>query len=287
MPQNPRRDNGRERKGCSVSSGNQNKDNGGTAVGELRDAARDKNRDAMAKLFDAELVAIDTAGRVLSRDDAVSVLLAGADRKGEAKFFDYGPVVLSIERGAEVADGQLVIAEVWVRRDDGWRLLIHHENVIAAPGSPATHPPLVERASDAPPPDCPNPLDFVPYDARSESEKGIIHSFQSLEKDVVSNNADQWVYWVADEFEVFRTKQHPTTKAQRAEALRRQKKVNAEIFVAAVEAMRLWVFGDVAVMRADHLMPGNRRPPYRATRIWVNRDGRWQMAVSQQTTRSA
>ena len=44
----------------------------------------------------AELVAIDTAGRVLSRDDAVSVLQAGADRKGEAKFFDYGPVVLSI-----------------------------------------------------------------------------------------------------------------------------------------------------------------------------------------------
>jgi hypothetical protein len=37
-------------------------------------------------------------------------------------------------------------------------------------------------------------------------------------------------------------------------------------------------------MRADHVMPGNRRPPYRATRVWVKRDGHWQMALSQQTT---
>ena len=28
-------------------------------------------------------------------------------------------------------------------------------------------------------------------------------------------------------------------------------------------------------MRADHAMPGQRRPPYHATRIWVKRDGRW------------
>ena len=275
-----------------MSSGNQNKDSGEASVGalrrELRDEARGKNRDAMAKLFDAEFVAIDTAGRVLSRDETVSVLQAEADKEGtSAKLLDYGPVVLSVERGAEVADGELVIAEVWVRRDGGWRLLVHHENVIAAPGSSSTHPPLVERAPDVPPPDCPNPLDFVPFDAKSDAEKGIIHSFQTLEKAVVANDADDWVYWVADEFEVFRTKQHPTTKAQRADALRRQKMVNAEIFVAEVEAMRLWVFGDVAVMRADHLMPGNRRPPYRATRIWVNREGRWQMAISQQTTRSA
>ena len=60
----------------------------------------------------------------------------------------------------------------------------------------------------------------------------------------------------------------------------------SETWVAAVEWMNLWVFGDAAVMRADHRMPGARRPPYRATRVWVKRDGRWQMATSQQTTRA-
>ena len=54
--------------------------------------------------------------------------------------------------------------------------------------------------------------------------------------------------------------------------------------MAEIERMKLWAFGDAVVMRADHKMPGNRRPPYRATRLWVKRDGRWQMAVSQQTT---
>jgi hypothetical protein len=89
---------------------------------------------------------------------------------------------------------------------------------------------------------------------------------------------------VADEFVVTRTRQHPTDKAARMAFMDSQKAINAETFVAEVERMRFWVFGDGAVMRADHVMPGNRRPPYRATRLWVKRDGRWQMAVSQQTT---
>jgi len=63
-----------------------------------------------------------------------------------------------------------------------------------------------------------------------------------------------------------------------------QASINAETFIAQVEYLKFWVLGDAAVMRADHVMPGNRRPPYRATRLWVKRDGHWQMAISQQTT---
>jgi hypothetical protein len=163
---------------------------------------------------------------------------------------------------------------------------VHQLNTIAGPGAPSTHPTHTPRPADAPSPECPNPCDFVPYDVTTADERDIIKSFQTLEKAVIRNDAEEWVKHMADEFVVYRTKQHPTTKAQRADALRRQKAINAEIFVAAVEAMKLWVFEDAAVMRADHLMPGNRRPPYRATRVWVKRDGRWQMAVSQQTNRA-
>jgi hypothetical protein len=60
--------------------------------------------------------------------------------------------------------------------------------------------------------------------------------------------------------------------------------INAETFVAEVLSMRLWARGDAAVMQARHEMSGGRRPPYRAARVWVKRDGRWQMAMSQQTT---
>jgi len=79
------------------------------------------------------------------------------------------------------------------------------------------------------------------------------------------------------------TRQHPTSKAGRVAVIEKQASVNGETFVAEVEWMNLWVKGDAAVMRADHRMPGNRRPPYLATRIWVKRDGRWLMAMSQQT----
>ena len=57
----------------------------------------------------------------------------------------------------------------------------------------------------------------------------------------------------------------------------------AQVMVGAVESMRLWVYGDGAAMTTMQVMPDNSRPPYRATRVWVRRDGRWQMVISQQT----
>ena len=167
-----------------------------------------------------------------------------------------------------------------------WRARIIHLNTIADPTSEKSHPPLTPLPHGADFPACRNPLEFVPYDPKSADERGIISSFQALERAVIRNEPEEWVKHVADEFIVYRTKQHPTTKAGRANALRRQREVNAETYVAEAESMQLWVFDDAAIMRADHVMPGNRRPPYRATRLWVKRNGHWQMALSQQTTRA-
>ena len=47
--------------------------------------------------------------------------------------------------------------------------------------------------------------------------------------------------------------------------------------------MRLAVYGDGAVMTALQTMPDNSRPPYRAARIWVRRNGQWLMAISVHT----
>lgn len=242
---------------------------------------------ALAGLVDADFTTVDVEGRVSEGAEAAAGLKRnryGDDR--EPAIRDYDDVVLLIDR-RPAEKSEIIVAEVWVKQPAGWRLLTHHLNVIADPAETPAHPPHAERPADAPPPKCPNPLEFVPYDATRDEERGMIAAFQALEDAVVRNDAEDWVPHVADEFIVFRTRQHPTTKAQRVEAMHRQKAINAEIFVAAVETMRLWVFGNVVVMRADHRMPGDRRPPYRATRLWVRRDGRWQMAVSQQTNRPA
>lgn len=254
---------------------------------KLAAAVKETDEAALQDLLDEDFTAVDLQGRAHGPEAALAGLAGnayGAELKPE--IHDYGTAVLLTDRRPGDG-GELTAIEVWVKRPAGWRLLTHHVNRIADPASPPPHPAHVARAPDAPPAKCPNPLQYVPYEATRDEERGVITAFQTLEDAVVRNDGDEWVPWVADEFIVFRTGQVPTTKAGRVEAMRRQKAINAEIFVAAVEAMRLWVFGDVVVMRADHLMPGNRRPPYRATRLWVRRDGRWQMAISQQTNRTA
>ena len=255
---------------------------------DLGEAIRAGDAGALEKLLDGEFTYIDAAGAVHARQGALSGMAAGLPpADATPKVHDYGQVALITQRGPAAASGELVAVEAWVKRTESWRALVRHLNVIAAADAPSAHPAHQPRPPEAPPPVCENPCAFVPYEPGSQAERDIIASFQTLENAVIRNDAAEWVRHMADEFVVYRTNQHPTTKAERAEALRRQQAINAEIFVAAVEAMRLWVFGDAAIMRADHRMPGNRRPPYRATRIWVKRDGRWQMAVSQQTTRAA
>jgi hypothetical protein len=36
-------------------------------------------------------------------------------------------------------------------------------------------------------------------------------------------------------------------------------------------------------MIAAEMVPNNSRPPYRAARVWVRRNGQWLMAISVQT----
>jgi hypothetical protein len=245
------------------------------------------DRGGIAALLDPEFRAVGRDGREWFGADAIPHLEPAPAPEG---LRDYGDVALLVGRDP-VDGGERVTVEVWVRREAGgergWRLLVRQLNTIAAPGAPSGRPAHAPRPADAPPPRCANPCEFVPYDATSDAERGIIHSFQTLEGHVIRNEVDDWVNYVGEEFIVFRTGQHPTTRNERVGHMREQRKINAEIHVAEVEDMWIRVFGDVAVMRADHVMPGNRRPPYRATRVWVKRDGVWQMAVSQQTNRAA
>ena len=47
--------------------------------------------------------------------------------------------------------------------------------------------------------------------------------------------------------------------------------------------MRLWVYGDGAAMVSTNGVPDDAAPLLRIARVWVRRNGQWQMAVSAQT----
>jgi hypothetical protein len=258
------------------------------AANSLRAAIRRGDAGAAEQFLARAFQFIDAAGRVHSRRSVLAAFKASPRGSGaRIGVRDYGRIALvtgSYKSAQADECDDLHGLDVWISDDTGWKALIHHNNVLARPDAPAAHAPGTPRPANALPPRCINPCEKVPYEPKSRAERDIITAFQTLECAVTTNDAREWEKHVADEFVVTRTRQHPTDKAARMTFMNAQKAINAETFVAEIERMKFWVLGDAAVMRADHVMPGNRRPPYRATRLWVKRDGRWQMAVSQQTT---
>jgi ketosteroid isomerase-like protein len=240
---------------------------------------------AAGELLAEDFSHVDERGRMRSRADALAALseLAPSGPDIDLAVRDYSDIAQVTGTRLSARGSAVYFVTIWMRETAGWRALIHQDNVLAGNESPP-HAAPQPRPAGAAPPECANPLKTLPYQPTTDAERAIIASFQQLETAVTRNDADRWVDHVADEFVVTRTGQHPTTKTQRAAAMRKLRDVNAETFVAEVASMRLWVRGDAAVMQAQHVMPGNRRPPYRAARLWVQRGGRWQMAMSQQTT---
>lgn len=258
------------------------------AAKALQAAIRAGNTRAAEKLLAPDFIFIDAAGHQHARREVLNALKASPRSSGtQVKVHDYGRVALITGSYKSAQAGErndLFALDVWIKDAGQWKALIHHNNVLAPPDAPPVHASGTPRPVDAPPPRCANPLEDVPYKPKSQAERDIIKTFQALELAVTRNDPDEWQRHVADEFVVTRTRQHPTDKAARMAFMATQRAINAETYVAEVVSLKFWVLGDAAIMRADHAMPGNRRPPYRATRLWVKRDGRWQMAISQQTT---
>jgi hypothetical protein len=142
---------------------------------------------------------------------------------------------------------------------------------------------LVQPIAAAAPYDCKNPCQAIPYRVRSPAEQDVVNAFQAIEKAAISHGAEEWSKHVADEFVLYGSGRAPIAKSGRIAAIDRQKENNTPVTVGEVQAMRLAVYDDGAAMIATHVMADNSRPPYQAARVWVKRNGQWQMAISVQT----
>ncbi len=128
-----------------------------------------------------------------------------------------------------------------------------------------------------------NPCQTIPYRVRSPAEQDIVNSYQAIENAAVAHDAEEWSKHMADEFVLYGSGRAPMPKSARIAMINRQKDSDAAVTVGEVQTMRLSVYGDGAAMIASHVMPDSSRPPYRAARVWVKRNGQWQMAISVQT----
>jgi hypothetical protein len=248
----------------------------------LWSAIRGSDAAGARRLIARAFTYVDETGAIHARRDLMHDLnsaAAGAARDVTAKV--YGRVAAVTGTRTSARNAPVFFVDIWVKRRRGWEALIAQDNEIAPPGA-AAPPPSAGRAEIADD-DCQNPCQAVPYRPRSPAERDIVVAFQAIEKAGIDHDADEWARHVAEEFFLARTKAPIKTKADRVAVIKGQKAANTPVAVATVETMRLWVFGDAAVMAATHAMPDHSRPPYRALRVWIKRDGRWQMAISQQT----
>jgi ketosteroid isomerase-like protein len=169
---------------------------------------------------------------------------------------------------------------VWVERPNGWKLLIYQETTKAEKrpekrsgfGSPSGGAPV----------SCDNPCTTVPYKPEGAPEQEVVSMWQAVERTVLTNDVDAWIPNFTDDF-LFVTPDggEPLNKADRIAMIKELKRTNTMLIPAEVVAMKVWVFGDTAVMLSEHRPLDGRT--LHVTRIFLKRNEHWQIAFGQQT----
>jgi hypothetical protein len=245
----------------------------------LGQVLRTANKWTARRTLSLEFTFVDENGRIHERKDFLANLkgLAAAPAS-DATVKSYGRIAMVTGHRKSASDNTVFYLDIWEKEKGAWRALLMQDVVLATPDAASSDP-----VAPATPSDCKNPCLVIPYRVRSPTEQDIVTSFQAIEKAAVAHNADEWAKHVADEFVLYGTGRMPISKSDRIAAIERQKQKNAAVTVGEVQDMHLTAYDVGAAMTATHAMPDNSRPPYRAARVWVKRNGQWQMAISVQT----
>jgi hypothetical protein len=245
-------------------------------------ALRADDKSVARRLLSLQFTYVDANGKIHERKDFL------ADLKTAAAAVPSDPVVKIYGRIGMVigyrksADGRDVyFLDIWAKQKRAWRALVSQEVVLAATDTPRPAPALTSAA--AAPYDCKNPCQTIPYRVRSPAEQDIVNTFQTIEKATVAHDAAEYAKHMADEFVHYRSDSPPISKSERIAIIEDQKKQNIPAVLTAIQSMRLWVYGDGAAMISDNGVPDDTQPLLRIARVWVKRNGQWQMVVSVQT----
>lgn len=248
----------------------------------LGDAMRAADKSIARRLLSLQFTFTDENGQVRERKDFLGDLKAvAAASSTDTKAKLYGRIGMVTGTGKTASGSDVFFLDIWAKQKGSWRALAMQYvtlGVAAAPPASTGAPHAQEKPSE-----CKNPCLMVPYRVRSPADQDIVNSFQAVEKAVVGHDADEWAKHIADEFVLYRSGRAPIPKSGRIAAIKRQKENSTPATVGEVESMRLSVYDDGAAMIASHVVPDGSRPPYRAARVWVKRNGQWQMAISVQT----
>jgi hypothetical protein len=253
-------------------------------------ALRADDKSVARRLLSLQFTYVDANGKIHERKDFL------ADLKTAAAAAPSDPVVKIYGRIGMVtgyrksADGRDVyFLDIWAKQKRTWRALVN-QNVALAKAEAQGVTPIKPDAAEleklreiAKFLDCKNPCETIPYRVRSPAEQDIVNTFQMIEKATVAHDAAEYAKHMADEFVHYRSDSPPISKSERIAIIEDQKKQNIPVVLTAIQSMRLWVYGDGAAMISDNGVPDDTQPLLRIARVWVKRNGQWQMVVSVQT----
>ena len=241
----------------------------------LQHALGKSDKVAAGKLLDADFVWTDGNGKAHKQQDVVSNLKSYAENnQGETNVQThyYGQVetVAGEHHGAR-------FLRVWVKRSAGWREYVALDTPMPSKTLTFGGQKSVGQG------DCENPCRSVPYKPTTAMDKAILAEWQKTKVEEWKPDATDWPNHIADEFLIINnTAVH--TKAERVLIATEQQKAGAGTPGDPITSMEIHDFGDRAAVMISHHTPYRGGKPYYNVRVWTLRDGRWQLAISQQTT---
>jgi len=240
----------------------------------LASAVRGKDQRTLGRTLAAKFTWTDAHGRTWPKSEVVkSIAEFPVVAESDVKINFYGP--LATVTGQR---GNVRFVRIWVKRALGWRLFLLLDTPI--PSQPPSQASVEAGAGQG---DCDNPCRTLPYTPRTDIDQAIVAAWQQTKLLEWKPNADEWARYIADEFLIINN----TTMRNREQRIAIAKAAQERGTGTPgdpVTFMRITDFPpDAAVMVSRHF-PYRGGKPYFNVRVWVNRDARWQLALSQQVT---
>lgn len=228
-------------------------------------ASRDKS--ALNQLLEPEFTWIDAHGQSLGRGQVLESLPKVANANVEPQLRAYNHVAV-----LRASRDRLHVLRIWVHRESGWRILLYQE---VQQVEKSESPNSARAAAD----DCENPCKSIPFVPETQSEKEAIASWQAVMRAMADNDADRYAPLIADEFTATDTHHdRPYTKSDRLAQIKKLSLAAAVSRPPELTSARMFDFGETVMMTAREQRPNAQS--YFNTRMWVKRDGRWQMLFS-------
>jgi hypothetical protein len=185
----------------------------------------------------------------------------------------------------QVHAGRSYSLRIFANGSSGWRA-VHVIELTQPPqgAAPASATGAAVPSEEGVITECVNPCKVVPFKPGTPAAKAAFADWRQMEMGSLTRNMDLWGRHVLDDVLIVDSGGNGTIrKAQRIANTLKQKQAGVRTNeVPPVLWARAYEFGDAVLLLM--LQQPYKGQPYYGTRIYVNRDGRYQMAVSYHTS---